>query len=238
MEYAYNMVGPSDSRLLEFKLGAAVAAGIVVCPDQTNDIGEIIACTTTAAANAVGLTLSSGTYSATQGDDEGTAMVIMNPFAVIKAKACGGATENTALSAATKNVLTNTLASTTGLLITDATNVGSASFDGGLIYGLSGANKGQSRVITSVSSTTSNTVTVPFKYDIAVGDKFLTLPWCKNIPAVQTTTAFTQADATIATGTGIPANVLEIEIETPVNDVNPDVWVYFVLRDHNFNPLA
>jgi hypothetical protein len=238
MQYGYSLFGPGEARLMEFKLGAAVAAGIVVCIDGTNDIGEVIACTTTAAADALGLTISSGTYSATQGATEGTAMVCVNPFAVIRAKACGGATEGTALSAATKSVLTNTLASSTGVLITDATNVGTASFDQGLIYCLSGANAGKSRVITSVVSATSNTVTVPFPSAIAVGDKFLTLPWCRNTATVQTTAAFTEADATIATATGIPALVVDIEIPTPVNTTTPEAWVYFILGDHFYNRLS
>lgn len=238
MQYAYSLAGVGEARVMTFKLGAAVAANIVVTVDSSADVGEAIACTTTTAADALGLTLSSGTYSATQGDTEGTCEVIVNPFGVIRAKACGAATENTALSAATKSVLTNTLASTTGVLITDATNVGTASFDGGLIYCLTGANAGKSRVITSVVSATSNTVTVPFPSTIAVGDKFLTLPWCRNGVAVQTTTAFTQANAIIATGTGIPGSVVDIEIPTPVNTTTPEAYVYFILQDHFYNPLS
>ena len=138
MQYAYNAVGVGEARILEFKLGASAAAGIIVKVDGTNAYGEVIPTTTTAAVDALGLTLNAGTYTATQGETEGTVMVVVNPFAVYRAKISGAATEDTALSAATYHVLTNTSASAAGTTVT-ATHAGT-NFKCGLIYMLTGAN--------------------------------------------------------------------------------------------------
>jgi co-chaperonin GroES (HSP10) len=108
----------------------------------------------------------------------------------------------------------------------------------GSAIGLSGANAGLRRAITAVSSGASVTTTVYFPSSVAVGDKVLVLPYKPGSVAVQTTAAFSQANAIIAVGTGIDADVLDIQIDKPINSTNPVAWVYFMFGDHNFNQLA
>jgi hypothetical protein len=55
----------------------------------------------------------------------------------------------------------------TGSAITDIAD------DFATVYCRTGANRGHSRIITTSTSTTSQTVTVPFPYGIAIGDTFV-----------------------------------------------------------------
>lgn len=69
---------------------------------------------------------------------------------------------------------TVTSASSTGVTITAANNaVTDMADDYVTAYCRSGANRGLYRVVTTSTSTTVNTVTVPFPYGIAVGDVFV-----------------------------------------------------------------
>lgn len=235
MQYAYNLVGPGEARVATYKVGATVSAGTLCQLDDSNKYGEVIPVTTTANTDTVGLALNTGTYSTTQGATEGVVTVVCNPLAVIRAWVAGSATTDAALSSSTYHVLTNTSASSGGTTVT-ATHAGT-DFSLGTCYMLTGANKGLSRILTTITSTTSVTVTVPFPYAIAVGDKALILPYSKACNKVQPTTALTQADASIATGTGVDAAVVELEIPTPVNTTYPEVWVNFVVHDHFYNPV-
>jgi hypothetical protein len=67
-----------------------------------------------------------------------------------------------------------TSASTDGLAVTHASSTAIASPDKmTTAYCRKGANRGQSRIVTTVA-TGAQTLTVPFSYDIAVGDVFVT----------------------------------------------------------------
>ena len=127
-------------------------------------------------------------------------------------------------------LLTNTSASAGGTTITDATNVGTATTASGTVWCISGNNVGQSRRIITFNSASNIVVTVPFPNAIAVGDTFLQVPWsiepgvgCGN---VQSSTLFTQADQTIAAGTGGVATVTWIE-----QNGRSDSYVLFQLQD-------
>lgn len=212
-----------------YKLGASILnLGIIlidgtagVIPSTTGDFGD-----------TPGLGLDLGTYSATQGDAEGLVTASVRPDLIVKALMSGGATEGTALT-----LLSNTATSADGLTVTDA-DVGSADMDSGTVWCISGANVGQSRLITTHTGSTSFAVTVPFLNDIAVGDEFLFCPYgmqgsgaggSDGVGNVQTTTLFTQADATIASGTGGVATVVDLELNG-----RSDSAVLFVLTDHMF----
>ena len=220
----------------KYKLGAAVAnRGVVVMGGAATAVGVIIA-TTSSAANAYGLALDQATYSSTQGDVEGLITVDVRPDLVIKALISGSATEGT-----TQTVLTNTASSAGGTVFTSA-SIDSDDQDGGLVYFLSGANKGLSRSITAFSASTSVTVTVPFPYAIAVGDTALVLPWnfagtgtggADGPGWVQPTTLITQADAATASGAGMEPSVVDIELHGA-----RDSYILFVLRDHVHNSAA
>jgi hypothetical protein len=234
MQYMQGLWGPGEARILSFKVGATVAAGVYAMVD-TNQYGEVIPCSTTSATDGLGVALNTGTYSTTQGATEGVVEVVINPYGVTRAKVSGSSTADTALSAATYHVLTNTSASAGGTVVT-ATTAGT-DFTGGYCFMLTGANAGLKRVITTVTSTTSITVTVPFPNAIAVGDKALILPYSRQTHKVQATATFIQADGSIAWGTGLDAAVINVDIPNPVNTTTPEVFVEFVLQDHFYNPI-
>ncbi len=226
------------SLLKNYKMGAAIAnasVGVVVMGGVTTAVGVIIA-TTTSAANAYGLTQGPGTYSATQGDAEGLVTVSCRPDLIIKALMSGGATEGTILTA-----LTNTAASAGGTLIS-STSVSANDMDGGLAYCISGNNAGLSRSVTAFSASTSATVTVPFPRAIAVGDVFVVLPYnmagsgaagADGPASIQATTLITQANADGASGTGMEASVVDLDL----NGLS-DSYVLFKLRDHVHDSAA
>lgn len=217
-----------------YKIAATIANAGIPAIAATDAVG-LRPATTTSFADSPGLILDTGTYSASQGAThaEGLVTVSVRPDLVIKALMSGGATEGTALT-----VLANTVASTDGLTITDA-DVGTADMVSGTVWGLSGANVGQSRVITTHNSATDFAVTVAFLNDIAVGDEFLFCPWSMvgtggggidGVGHVQATTLFTQANAAIASGTGGAAVVVDLELNG-----RTDSAVLFILQDHQFN---
>ncbi len=226
------------SLLKNYKMGAAIAnasVGVVVMGGATTAVGVIIA-TTTSAANAYGLTQGPGTYSSTQGDAEGLVTVSVRPDLIVKALMSGGATEGTTLTA-----LTNTAASAGGTLIS-STSVSANDMDGGLAYCISGNNVGLSRSVTAFSASTSATVTVPFPRAIAVGDVFVVLPYnmagtggsgADGPMAIQATTLITQANADGASGTGMEASVVDLDL----NGLT-DSYVLFKLRDHVHDSAA
>lgn len=76
-------------------------------------------------------------------------------------------------------VQTVTSANSGGVTITAVNDAVADIADGfGTAYCRSGANRGQYRVVSTSTSSTVNTVTVPFKYGIVTGDKFV-IAGCK-----------------------------------------------------------
>lgn len=227
MQSGYYMMG-GGAFLKKYKLGAAQAnAGIIMVGGVTTAVGLIPTGTTLASTTpAFGLAVDQGTYTATPtSTTEGIVTVDARPDLVIRALMTGAATENTALA-----TLTQTSASTTVLTCTVQSN----SIDGGTMWALKGANISQSRSITAHTSTTSLTVTVAMPNSMAVGDTFLACPW--NMAGtgvdgadgngwVQTSTLFTQADASIASGTGVVCSVVDLELNGAT-----DSYVLFTLQ--------
>ena len=213
----------------QFKIGASIVNVGVPVIDGT---AGVIPCTTTDAADAAGLGLDTAVYSTTQATvlaagGEDFVSVDVRPDLVIKARACGGATDGTALV-----TLSNTAASSAGTTITDA-DVGTASVATGTVWCVTGANRGQSRIITTFNSAQDVVVTVPFTRTIAVGDTFHAVPWAKEPGTgagnVQATTLFTEGDATIVAGTGLVAAVVDLEMLGSL-----DSAVLFILADHMY----
>jgi len=226
MKLAYHLSGGAPL-LKRIKIGASFAnAGIVTI----NGTAGVIPSTTTDFADTMGLALDTATYSSSQGAShaEGLVTVDVRPDAVIRALMSGGATENTQLTQ-----LVNTSASTDGLTVTDA-DVGSADMVSGTVWCTKGANVGQSRAIATHNASQDFVVTVPFINDIAVGDEFLFCPYNEagltdGAGNVQTSTLFTQADASIASGTGGLATVVALELNG-----RGDSYVLMQLGDHVF----
>jgi hypothetical protein len=217
--------------LKKFKIGASVASAGIPLIDGT---AGVIPCTTTDAADTPGLGLDTATYSTTQATvlaAGGEQLVTVSTRAdlVLRARISGAATDGT-----TAILQTNTTASAGGTVVTDATNVGTADFSTGSIYCITGANKGQSRIITSFSSATSFTVTVPFTRAIAVGDTFIALPFAKEPGTgcgnIQATTLFTEANQAIVSGTGLVVTTVDVEID--YENARNNSFVHFLLADH------
>ena len=213
----------------KMKLGAAqVNSGIIMMGGATSAIGAIPV-SAASFTTAYGLALDVGTYSATPAAGaEGLVSVDVRPDQIIKALMSGGATENTALT-----VLQTTSNSAT--VMTDA-DVGTADLDGGMIWGLAGANVGQSRSITAWSSGTSLTISVQFPNQMTTTDTYLACPW--NLAGtgvtgedgpfwLTTTTLFTQARVDAAAAAGGEVSVVDLELNG-----RSDSYVSFLLRLH------
>ena len=231
MDSAYHLYGGA-SLLKKFKLGAAQAnAGILMVGGAATSVGAIPVSTTNDGTVPVyGLSIDRGIYSSVQGDAEGIVTVSARPDLVIRALMSGGATEGTALQ-----ILQTTSASAGGTTITDA-DTGGNDMDGGTTWGLSGNNVGLSRSITAHTGSTSIVVTVPFPRAIALTDEYLFCPYntastgaagADGAGWVQTTTLFTQADASVAAGAGVVASVVDLELNGTTNS-----YVLFVSRGH------
>ena len=246
--------GGHGEKIDRYFIAATVVAGALgIRHTGTNVAGEVIAATTTGAANALGLFAEAKTYSTTQADfdgfpvdEEGLVAMMTDPYQVLEFQANSGATEGTALnSTAPANILTNTSASAGGTVVT-AAEVGTVTFAGGMLIGRTGNNAGIGRRISAHSNNTSTTVTQPFPRAIAVNDTFYRFPWSKATITVQLTTALTQADAIIVYATGAPLTVIEfpskfggVSFGGIVVDMQTDsAVVTCLMRDHLMNPIA
>ncbi len=170
MKFAYSLSGNAPV-VKKYQIGATSGSvpGVPHCYPTLADTDGVLACTTTTAVDVLGVSLDvpSTRQTAQQSDNSDPARLIsliVNPMAVFRSRLSGGATAGTALSP-----LTNTVASTTGLLTTLA--LGTA-YDDGVIWGYDGANAGVLRKVTAVGGT-NETPIVAFPFDIAVGDRFL-----------------------------------------------------------------
>lgn len=227
MEFAY-LLGGGAPLAMKFQVNSTFANPGVVARAPGAGNGGVVIGTTTSAADAVGVCLDTATYQAGQnasGADQAALLtVVVNPNAIWKALMSGGATEGTAL-----DLQTVTTASTDGLDVTTAAEWSSPTYDEGIAWGLTGANKDIARKITSVSAT-AGTFVVGFPRDIAVGDTFLRAPYYPlQTATVQFTTNLYQADASIAVGTGASCRVLEVKTNGRSNSE-----VFFMLNDHIF----
>ena len=230
MNLAYVLSGGAPV-LKRYKIGASAAAGIPVV--ETSGAG-IANATTTAITDAVGVTVDASTYTTTQATSmvEGVATVIINPDAVYRAKMVSAATGHTQL-----NLTTNSSANSAGTTITITTGdaaPNSPEMSGGTAIGVSGNNKGVSRVITSTGAT-SATVTVPFPYTIAAGDTFVLIPW--SAPGVSNVTTTLSTDLTEVRGDQAASstaliNVVDLEIDSEA--VRSNSFLHLLIQDHMF----
>lgn len=191
--------------------------------------------TTTGATDLVGFSVEApGTYLTAQQSDNSDparyARLVINPDAVFRCLMSGGATENTALA-----LQTVTTASSDGLTITTAAEWSSPTYDEGHAWGYDGANAKIARKVTSVSST-AGTLTVALPNDTVVGDNFLRCPYTPmQTVTVQFTTNLTQADASIAVGTGAPFRVVELILNDSSQEGRTNSFVLFASNSHALN---
>lgn len=203
MELA-QILGGGNARIMKYPVASTVIGGIPLLIPAAGGNG-LATSTATGAANMVGVSLDGATYATAQNaansDPEGQVSVIVNPDAVWRAKLSGGATNNTTLAAQTE-----TAGSTTGLVVTTGASWLSTTFDEGTVWGISGANAGVVRKITSVN-TTLGTVTVAFPNDITIGDVFARINCALFTAGVTLTTTLDQLNAAVAVAAGAAALV-------------------------------
>lgn len=233
--------GSTSYHIMDYKLSATVIQDQAVIASTTGaDGGSLTDATTTSLADFLGSVAGASsfnphgggagtlTYSTTQGDTEGLVRVYITPDIIYEALMSGGAAENTALQ-----TVTNSTANSAGTTIT-AADTPDASMDDGICWCLSGANAGRSRKVTTYTANTSWVVTVPFPNTIAANDTFAVVPYLPlTCTAIQLSTLLTQANASIAVGTGGNARVVAVILNGVANSK-----VQFVARDHCFNELS
>ena len=230
MDFAYDLSGNTVPTIRRYQVAAtaAVAGKPFLVPAASGS--GLVTSTTTSTAKAVGVSVdTSGTYVTAQQTDsaetERTVGLIINPFGVFKMLMSGGATEGTAM-------VLHTAASggSDGLTIVSDVNTDSPELDEGTCYCFSGANVGIARKITS-NSTTTMTFTVAWPRDVAAGDLFIVAPYnpLQGI-TLQLTTLLTQADASIAVGTG--AAFKTIELTWGADEARTNSYVHAVLANH------
>ena len=192
MQWAYDLSGAIDLTR-KFRIGATLVEGQ---PVQWNGIAATGVVTDPTSVNAitlpVGVTDEAATYATSS--PHVFASVHYSPSAIFRGKASGGTTLNTSHTTAT--LITQATASTTVLT---AASVATIDYSGGYVIGLTGANKGHTRILTSQVDSTSCTVTVAFGSSVAVGDTLLRT-YSEGIRGVEMTTDFTQWNNLLAAG--------------------------------------
>jgi hypothetical protein len=248
MAYVVKVLGiQSGDYFSDYMLDANCVAGAVALRSAAvASAGEVVDATPGAAANAIGLYADSVTYSATTslssslgspfgllGGNELFGMqcrIVNHPLQICRFKVAGGATAGTGLALTVPaNVLTNTLADATSLIVT-AAEVGTVSMAGGLLKGKTGANGGQTRRIVTHTASADTRAEVAFTSPIAATDTFIRVPYSKAGIAMQFTTDLTEANGIIATGTGADMRVFNVIID----EVNNLAWVDAIFGTHWF----
>lgn len=213
-----------------FKIGGTIVAGGLVMRDAAV-AAEIVQTSQISGTDAYGIALEAATYAATA---ESTVDVVYNPFLLVGGVVTGtsGTSNNVALT-----VSTLTSASASGVSIVTSNLPSNGSMVNGLVYALTGNNKGQSRILRSSISGTSGTVVVEFDNAFAVGDTVLVLAAGPGAQTVKTSADTTQVAQWYESASGIAANVVDVFIDA-TDASAPTAKVMFVLRDHQHNPLS
>jgi len=153
------------------------------------------------------------TYTTTQAtiasDGPGEVQVtIIRPWAtMIKGPICYSAYKTA------PTLLTATSADSTGLAVTDTGNaITDTADDFSTIYCRTGANRGVSRVVTTTTSTTVHTVTIPFPYGIAIGDTFVKVAMTLGLSGIDILSTADCINGDVAANF-FPAYIHEINLE-------------------------
>jgi hypothetical protein len=230
MDFAYNLGSNSTPIIKKYQVGETFGyAGVPVTVAGSGGYG-VKKVTTTAAANVLGLGLEAVTaVTAQQSDNSDPSRrisVIVNNDAVFKARYSGAATDGTAITD-----YAETSGNTAGTTVTAA---GLVSADEGSIVCSSGANAGQIRKnITGGSG--SAVAGVAFPLDIAIGDRFFTLPQSSmDAQTVQLTTNLTEIDQSAAVATNQCAfQVLDFSLGQG-SEILTNTYAFIVATDHLF----
>lgn len=256
--YVSGNFSPIDP-MRRFLVGATVVAGQVVCVDNSNNYAEVGApSSVNDGSEQIGITEDAATYTATQGSAYASTLVHYSPLVLYTGRCWGGVTAGTALATATDgNILANDSASAGGTTVTE-TAVGTSEFVTGWLVGLSGANKGSARIISTHTDNTSTAVTPAFSSAIAVGDTFLRAFGTGN-QGLEFCTDFTSFNMKPGAGVDLPDTGTNIVInmyvdesllpgigkvsgaDSSINIISataPVVEAECIAADHAFNSLA
>ena len=233
MEYQGDLTGGSSAFTRRYQVAATQdTVGVPLLVPASSGSG-LVAATTTGTAKAVGVTLdASGTYVTAQqtasADTRRTCLMSLSPFAIYSLLMSGAAAEGTAMVLYTADGA----GGTDGLTIAFTVSVASPQMDEGTCFCLSGANVGVSRKITSTSTVTA-TFTVAWPRDVLSGDTFLIAPYnpLQGI-TLQLTTLLTQADTSIAVGTGAAFKTTELKFLDAAHEGRSNSYVNAILANH------
>ncbi len=225
------------SFLADYFASAALTAGQVAVREATaSNIGEATnPSSTTSVTDVVGVLLDQATSNTAPTKEPGLLLVVTtgglenivrvdsNPLAIFRFIVSGGTADNTALpTAAPANILTNTVLSSGGTVITAL--VGTVDMSGGLIKGRTGNNAGSIRKMVSQIASTSTTVGIAFVNAIAVNDTFIRVPFSRVAVAMTLTTPFDQANGNVAFSTSTAKfRVVNVNIDEQNSIVTVDV---------------
>jgi hypothetical protein len=238
MRFSRSLYG-SNPLIGDFKTSEAVVRGqpVLWVAGGAGTVGDP---TTTACVDCFGVTNWAGAYSTVQGS-EGIASVIYDPFAIFKCRIVPSATAGTAYAADDGYYLSADSVSSGGTTVAD-TDTGGTTNDmvDGYLFAVTGANVGQERVITAHTASTSVVATVPFDNAIASGDDFVASQYAPGVKKVQLTSDFTQANGTIAGGTGAEFVVVDVYVDTieQGSPAAPVLYADILSYAHVYNKLS
>lgn len=239
-QLAYILSGSKIARR-KMRVGISVtSAGVPLIGPTANNEGVLLG-TTTTSADAVGMSIDTATYNTAQQSDGSDPTqfvdVIINPDAVWQSRLSGGAGTGTALTA-----YYNTVASSTGVLLTlSATSGGStvdtSNFDDCPIFCYSGANAGLYRRAEPADGTDIN-LTQAFRFAIAVDDRFFGCPVTEGGTATVTwNTDLTEVNAAVSVSANTASTWRAVDLI--LNDIGNNglynSFVNVICADHHYS---
>lgn len=227
MEFSYTLSGATPRKRLVILGEQSDVAGVPLIAGTAAKAGPIKA-STTAAVDTLGVQINvpTNSYQTAKNTDNSEnasiAEVIVSPDAVYKVRLSGSSTSGTALTTYTASATASDGATATFASL-------SGNFDEGTLHCITGANKGVSRRIASITTNVA-TLTVAFPAAITTGDVFIVVPYAPDtaLQYVQLTSDLTELDASVAVDTD---NVNFRVVEMKLAGVS-DSYAYVVAADH------
>ena len=239
MEFAYDLSGGSTAVVKKYQVAATnTTIGVPYMKIADGGTGIVLG-TTVDARDFMGVNLdAAGTYQTAQNSDNSdtaklTSLVI-NPMAAYRARMAGGAA-NEALT-----IGAEAAGSTSGLVVTvSGIDPNSPDMNEGTVWGYSGANTGQARAIITTAANVANT-TVAFRYDIAIGDRFLFTPYRPGRTILaQLGTDLTNLDASATlSGETTYVSTIELILNDAAGDGNLNSYAVIHFGDHALLSMA
>lgn len=227
MEFSYTLSGATPRKRLVILGEQSDVAGVPLIAGTAALAGPIKA-STTAAVDTLGVQINvpTNSYQTAKNTDNSEnasiAEVIVSPDAVYKVRLSGSSTSGTALTTYTASATASDGATATFASL-------ASTFDEGTLHCITGANKGVSRRIASITTNVA-TLTVAFPAAITTGDEFIVVPYAPDtaLQYVQLTSDLTELDASVAVDTD---NVNFRVVEMKLAGVS-DSYAYVVAADH------